>query len=789
MNGTRSNNWQRFLLPLCIVFAFNVGRSQPVTVFELSMVRLDRGPFFEAQQADLHYLLSLDVDRLLAPFLRDAGLPTRVESYGNWENTGLDGHIGGHYLSASSLLYAATGDAEVKRRLDYMIDQLAECQKRNGNGYVGGIPNGKVIWEEIRQGKIEADNFSLNHRWVPLYNIHKLFAGLYDAAVIGKNATAKIVFVKLCDWFVALVAPLSDEQIQLMLKSEHGGMNEVLALAFELTHEEKYLALAKRFSHRFILDPLIAKTDQLTGLHANTQIPKVIGFKRIADLSNNESWSQAAEFFWQTVVDHRTVSIGGNSVREHFHPANDFSSMIESNQGPETCNTYNMLKLTKALYQSDPDPHYLDYYECATYNHILSSQHPDGGFVYFTPMRPRHYRVYSSIQESFWCCVGSGLENHGKYGELIYAHSGDDLLVNMFVASTLRWKDKGLTLVQETEFPFGETTNLKLQLEKKHKFKIRLRHPSWVPSGQMKATVNGKQQNAQSESSTYITLEREWKDGDVITLTLPMHTTFEKLPDGSSWGSFIHGPIVLAAVTDSTDLKGLHADDSRMGHVAEGKLYSVEEAPVIVTKDEQWLGSLKPVEGKPLTFSLSEIAYPATYENLRLVPFFSLHDKRYMLYWPMSTAGELEKFKSDLEQKNKIKEALKARTVDEVHLGEQQPEVEHNFSGVSTEVGNSNGQSWRVAKSWMSYELQSLGVKDLKLQVTCGGEFHRRRPQVLINEILLADASEFFLNDKALVILEYKLSAEMLQNQKLVVKFISTEGDTGRIFSIALLKP
>ncbi len=789
MNMIKSN-WQRISFIILFVFAFTPGRPQVVNGFDLSSVRLERGPFYEAQQADLHYLLSLNVDRLLVPFLKDAGLPINVESYGNWENTGLDGHIGGHYLSALSLMCAATGDAEIKRRLDYMVDQLAACQQKNGNGYVGGIPNGKVIWEEIRQGNIQADNFSLNHRWVPLYNIHKLFAGLYDAAVIGKNPKAKEVFVKLCDWFVQTTGSLSDEQIQLMLKSEHGGMNEVFALAFELTRDSKYLEVAKRFSHRFILDPLMSKNDKLTGLHANTQIPKVIGFKKIADLDKDVAWTEAAEFFWNTVVDHRTVSIGGNSVREHFHPSNDFSSMVESNQGPETCNTYNMLKLTKALYHTNPKPQYIDYYERAVFNHILSSQHPNGGFVYFTPMRPRHYRVYSSINESFWCCVGSGLENHGKYGELIYGHAGSDLYVNLYVASTLNWSDRKITIKQETDFPYKETTELKLKLERKSKFKIMLRHPSWVPANKMKVAVNGKVLKFKSASSSYVTLDRQWNDGDVISISLPMHTGIEKLPDGSAWGSFVHGPIVLAAVTDSTDLKGLRADDSRMGHVAEGKFYPVEDAPVIVTNENGWLASVKPVSGKSLTFSLQDVVYPAKFKTLTLVPFFSLHDKRYMLYWPMANANELDKLKADLEQKSKIKELLKARTVDEVRLGEQQPEVEHNFKGSATEVGTTNGESWRMSREWMSYELQRKGYAgDLVLRVTYGNEARNRKPILSINNTSLESLLEVPSSDKEVFVLEYKLSSDVLKDPALVIKFTSSNRDTGRIFSVALLKP
>ena len=425
-----------------------------LNAFHLSQVRLLDSPFYRAQQTDLNYILALEPDRLLAPFLIDAGFDPLEERYGNWESTGLDGHIGGHYLSALSMMYASTGDEALLKRIHYMIGWLKKCQDKNGNGYVGGIPNGRELWEEIQRGKIDSGNFTLNSRWVPLYNIHKLFAGLRDVYLFTDTGTSLDILIGLSDWLYDVVKNLTDEQIQEMLKSEHGGLNEVLADVYEVTGDEKYLGLSVRLSHKVLLDSLLKRENKLTGLHANTQIPKVIGFKKTADMANNEDWEKASEFFWNTVVDRWTVSIGGNSVREHFHPADDYSSMVESNQGPETCNTYNMLRLTKMLFLKDPQKKYLEYYERALFNHILSSQHPgeEGGFVYFTPMRPRHYRVYSKAQHCFWCCVGSGLENHSKYGELIYAYDEHDIYVNLFIPSVLSWKRKAYSLPRNRIF-------------------------------------------------------------------------------------------------------------------------------------------------------------------------------------------------------------------------------------------------------------------------------------------------------------------------------------------------
>lgn len=713
-----------------------IAMGQNHQAFQLDQVKLKEGPFLKAQQADLDYILSLDPDRLLHPFLREAGLDPKADSYGNWEGTGLDGHIGGHYLSALSLMYAATGNAEIKRRLDYMVDELARCQEKNSNGYVGGIPQGKAMWEAIGEGRIDAASFSLNGKWVPLYNIHKLYAGLYDAAVIGKNEKARRVFLHLCQWFSDLTKDLSPSQFQEMLRSEHGGMNEVFANAFELTGDEQYLQLARNLSHEKILNPLSHNRDSLTGLHANTQIPKVVGFQKMSTVTDGP-WTEAAEFFWNTVVHHRTVSIGGNSVREHFHPANDFSSMIESNQGPETCNTYNMMRLTRGLFLSKPDASFIDYYERAMFNHILSSQHPDrGGFVYFTPMRPRHYRVYSHPQKSFWCCVGSGLENHAKYGELVYSHEGANLFVNLFLSSSLHWKEKGVVISQDTQFPFSETSVITVKAAPSEAFAIHIRYPSWVKEGALSVKVNGKAMRISAKPSSYVELKRKWKNGDVIQVNLPMHTKVEYLPDNSPWASFVHGPIVLAAPTDSSQLKGLIADDSRMGHVAEGEFLPIDRGPVLVKRSDL-AASVKPVAGKPLTFTFDALVQPEQFKSLRLVPFFTVHDVRYIIYWPVASPQELVELQEKLAAKEKEQQLLRERTIDEVVAGEQQPEVEHRFEGKDTETGSSQGRAWRNARGWFRYELRDPKGDAAILRVVYNKTGWNRRFDILLNDKLL----------------------------------------------------
>ena len=388
---------QLFLIGLtAIALTASAAQTKRIETFPIKSVRLTDSQFQKNQQADIHYLLALDADRLLAPYLKGAGLTPKAENYTNWENTGLDGHIGGHYVSALSYMVAATGNQEISARLDYVLSELKRCQDARKDGYVGGVPNPDEIWGQIAKGDIHPNSFGLNNRWVPLYNIHKIYAGLRDAYLIAGRQQAKEMLVKLTDWMVNEVSKLSDDQIQQMLISEHGGLNETFADVAELTGDKKYLKLAHQFSDQRILQPLIKGEDNLTGKHANTQIPKIIGYKRIADLEGRGDWDRAVKFFWDVVVNHRSVSIGGNSEREHFNPTDNFTSLLASEQGPESCNTYNMLRLSKMLYQTTADKNYIDYYERALYNHILSTMNPvQGGFVYFTPMRAGHYRVYS----------------------------------------------------------------------------------------------------------------------------------------------------------------------------------------------------------------------------------------------------------------------------------------------------------------------------------------------------------------------------------------------------------
>lgn len=759
---------------------------QALSYFHLEDVRLLESPFLQAQETDVNYILAMEPDKLLAPYLREAGLTPKASSYTNWENTGLDGHIGGHYLSALSLMYASTGNETLLNRLNYMLDELNRAQKNVGSGFLGGTPGSQQLWADVQQGKIHAGVFDLNSKWVPLYNIHKIYAGLRDAYLYAHSQLAKDMLIDLCDWMIQITQGLTDAQIQDMLRSEHGGLNEVFADVADLTGDKKYLTLAKRFSHQFILDPLLKKEDRLTGLHANTQIPKVIGYKRIADLTANAEWDKAARFFWRTVVENRSVCIGGNSVREHFHPSDDFSPMLNDIQGPETCNTYNMLRLTKMLFQSSPHITLADYYERALYNHILSSQQPEkGGFVYFTPIRSGHYRIYSQPSTSMWCCVGSGLENHAKYGEFIYAHQADTLYVNLFIPSRLNWQEQGITICQETRFPDDDRIHIKVEKCAKKHFSMKLRCPQWTSGATV--SINGKTVDYQITSDKYIMLERKWKAGDEVMLHLPMQLTLEQLPDHQPYYAFMYGPITLASPMGKENLDGLYADDSRGGHIAHGKQLSLQRIPILTGTPTDIKNAVQKETGEKMAFSYKGDAYPALQEPIRLIPFFRLHDERYALYFRQADLSETEMIKKAAEEAESRANELANQTVDLIYPGEQQPESDHHIQYEQAETGIIHDRHFRRAKGWFSYEL-STKEKGQILYILVSKEDKGQMKVLLNGQELTRQKVTFTTENQPFHMLTYRLE-QPLEAGKHLLKFLpnGTE-NTPAIVEIRLLK-
>lgn len=763
--------------------------------FALADVTLLNGPFKHARDLNIQTLLKYDTDRLLAGYRKEAGLPAKAKIFGNWD--GLDGHVGGHYLSAVAMNYAATKNAECGKRMLYMIAELKACQEafgKNypdwGKGYVGAVPNGAKIWSGLQKGDFAA----FRSAWVPLYNIHKMYAGLRDAWLYTGNEDARSMFLQFCDWAIAVTSALTNEQMQSLLDIEHGGMNETFADAFQMTGDEKYLLAAKRFSHNMLLDPLSVQKDNLDNKHANTQVPKAIGFQRIGELANDEKYLNAGSFFWETVTNNRTLAFGGNSRREFFPSVAASSDFINEIEGPESCNSYNMLKLTENLFRVNPSGKYIDYYERTLYNHILSTQHPEhGGYVYFTPARPRHYRVYSTPNEAMWCCVGSGMENHGKYNEFIYTHQKDSLFLNLFIASELNWKANGIKVKQETTFPYEEQTKLTVT-QGASRFKLLIRYPSWVKTNAVKIILNGKEIAFAKNASSYIAIDRLWKKGDVVLVKLPMQNRIEQMPNVPEYVAVLHGPVLLAAKMGTEGLKGLTADDSRWGHIASGKKLPIDQAPVIVTTNKSAItAALRPVKGKPLHFTLSGIEIKNN-TSIELQPFYQLHDARYMMYWMTLTSNQYKHYIDSLAVIEQKRIELQKRTVDAVTPGEQQPEADHFMQQNNSATGNFLDAFWRSARSngYFSYQLSTNNETALKLLVRYwGAERGNRTFDIYIDdEKLITENINGKWNVQQFREVEYAIPTSMLSGKKTIrVKFQALQEQTaGAVYDVRLVK-
>lgn len=777
---------------LCAAPMQAADKTQHPENFKLGDVTLLDSRFKQACDLNIKVLLKYDTDRLLAPFLKTAGLEPKGKSFDNW--IGLDGHVGGHYLSALALAYAATGNQECKQRMDYMVSELKRAQDKNGDGYVGGVPY--QVWKSLTDGDIK----TFGKAWVPWYNVHKIFAGLRDAYIYGGNGDAKEMFIKLCDWGLTIIGKLDDKQMEQMLDVEFGGMNESYADAYQLTGNKKYLEGAKRFAHKMLFDSMKQRKDNLDNKHANTQVPKAVGYQRVAELTGDADYTTAAEFFWETVVNTRSLAFGGNSRREHFPTAKGCIEYTTDREGPESCNTYNMLKLSEGLFRMNPDALYADYYERAMYNHILSTQNPEhGGYVYFTPARPRHYRVYSQPNQAMWCCVGTGMENHSKYGEFIYMHTKNELYVNLYVPSRLNWEDKKLTLTQETQFPYTDNTKLTVNLKKSKKLTLKFRYPGWVKAGEMKITVNGEAVDMSAASPrSYVAVERKWNDGDVVEITIPKTVTVEQMPNVPDYLAVMDGPILLGAVTGKEDLTGLLADEGRWAHIANGPLESITDAPHFIgTKSEilAALQNMKPVRGKPLHYTCSALFGGQTqYRDIELQPFSEIYDSRYVIYWPTMTAEQYNKVQEEQKQKEQQQLLLDQNTVDKVKPGEQQPEVDHQMQQTGSDRGYYSDQSFRHAMNGgsFSYNLLTGGESNLILRITYwGNEPANHNHAIYVDDELLAKENiSGKWNKNEFVDADYEIPAKMLTGKKSIRVKFQSEGNSiaGGIYYIRLIK-
>ncbi len=759
--------------------------------FDLEEVTLLDGPFKTALDINIKHLMSYDVDRLLTPFVRQAGLSattntkskyykweTNHPNHANWGGNGFDlsGHVGGHYMTALALAYAACHDTatkdKIKERIDYMIAILKDCQdvydedKTGLYGFLGGQPM-NANWQRLYNGDV--DGFWNGAHPVPFYCQHKVLAGLRDLAIYTEDddtyaraTIAKEMFRKMADWSINLVAKLSDDRLQQVLWTEHGGMNETIVDAYKLFGDKKYLTGAKRYSDQGMMNGMTTlSTTFLDNRHANTQVPKYVGFARIAqEDATATNYKNSARNFWQDVVSNRTVCIGGNSVNEHFVAKTAGNRYIDETNGPESCNTNNMLKLTEDLFDMYHDAKYADYYENAMYNHILSTQDPEtGGYVYFTPLRPQSYRIYSKPDQDMWCCVGTGMENHQKYGHFIYTHetkgSTTTLYVNLFTASKLDSKDFALT--QETQYPYQPST--KITIDKAGTYTLAIRRPSWVAEG-FSVKYNGEDVDVSTvKNASYVKLAKEFQKGDVIEVALPMALRYEACPALTDYIAFKYGPILLGARTTkvkTTDEGNLsyeklnheYALGERMGHAPDSYApkKQLSTMPMLIGDRKEVLSRITPVEGQSLTFTIrtgadQEMASGNPWGNMTLEPYYALHHSRVMNYWYQAT---YEKYmKSEWAQAEKEAQALDDRTIDKVDVGQQQAEAGCVFHSDNSSMGSYKDEDYRdtQANGWIELTLNNNDpeAQNLALLLRYTTDDHGRKCKIYVNDQLLKD--------------------------------------------------
>ncbi|ASN20114.1 beta-L-arabinofuranosidase domain-containing protein [Arthrobacter sp. YN] len=662
----------------------------------LAAVRLRPGDFEQAQRVNLEALLRLDTERLLVPYRREAGIPTLAEPYGGWEDSGLGGHTAGHVLSALALSVAAGADSRAVDMMGTLIRGLRDTQLALATGYLGGVPDGQELWEELARGSIEASPFALNGRWVPLYNLHKTLAGLIDVAEQVPSVEADALLNDFGQWWLATAERLDQAALESILVTEFGGFTESFARLALLKKDERYLGLAKRFVRQELLERVLSlsgegKQDPLAGLHANTQIPVMVGYAtieraaRLLRLEDSETacLGAAARRFFDDVAFRRSSALGGHGVREHFHGRDDFTPMFLSREGPESCNTYNMVKLAAELYLLSDDTKYLDYLELAQCSHVLSTQHPEhGGLVYFTSHRPGHYRVYSPEQDGFWCCMGSGFEAHARHGAHVYATQADELRITWLLASEVTWTGFGAVISIDSDLPKGSGARIQVTVSKPHEFTLAIRIPPWA------ANAGARLADATpivDDGDGWWRLRRCWNGTETIEVSFEPTLRLVPAPDGSAWGWIQRGPTVYAQEIPDPALQ-YQTTGERTAHIASGKLRPLAETPILVSSA---------LEARPLADGTLTIR-TADGENITLKPLHRIHDARYRLSWPVAEfPAQVEAVRAALEELDRASTALEARVVDGVIFGEQQPELDHEVTSPQAERGTTtDGKQW-----------------------------------------------------------------------------------------------
>ena len=662
----------------------------------------DDSIFKKSMETGLKYILHIDVDRLLAPSYEVHGLtpPNHAVRYSGWERKGasnwgaskdsftLAGHSLGHFMSAAASFYFDHHNEQVLEKLTYVIDALKTLQNETGSPYIGGC------LEDTFTKAFEGNPDWCNDYWVPWYGIHKIYQGLIDTYLYTKNQVALDVLLKFADWAVEGTNRLSDTQMQSMLDVEHGGMNEIFAQLYNLTHNPTYLKVAERFTHKKVMNPLIANEDSLTGMHANTQIPKIIGAASIYTQSPDEhmDYRKACENFFNFVVNERSYVIGGNSIAEHFEAKGSESLGIKT---CESCNTYNMLRLTEYLFMWNHDSHYMDYYENALFNHILGQQEPQtGAKEYFISLLQGHHRVYEKIEESWWCCTGTGMENPARYKRCMLFTEGHSLFFNLYMPATFTWKEEGLKFEIQTNYPYDNKICVKVLEGHSLDTTLHFRAPAWI-SEPMEIQCHGK--CISGKGGQYIALTDSLDEGDIIEITLPLSIRTYASREKQTI-AFQYGPLTLGA-----KLKAVQHHSGVMEYISdETKIDTqTEEAPYLLVSKDELPHIVQTLDNKKLLFEIPS-DYTSTHQPIILEPFYGIHHHFYNVYWNLNKQG------------NAFEKALNQITVDRVEPDGQQDELGHGLKHAHSIWGHyiENGKLFYYREAcddeaaFFSYDLQ-----------------------------------------------------------------------------------
>ena len=763
------------------------GKILKVRPLPLNSVRLTGGPLKHAQELDAEYLVQLEPDRMLAYLRQRAGLEPKGKPYGGWDGAGrqLTGHIAGHYLSAVSLMWAATGDARFKERADYIVSELKTIQDAQGDGYLGALldnqgVDGKVRFQELCKGIIRSGGFDLNGLWSPWYVEHKIFAGLRDAYRYTGNRTALDVEIKFAGWVESIVSKLDDEQTQKMLATEFGGMNEVTADLYADTGEPRWLALSGKFEHRAVIDPLAAGQDILGGKHGNTQVPKMIGSLARYIYTGDEIDRKAAVNFWDDVALHHSFATGGHGKNEYFGPPDKLNDYIDGRTA-ETCNVYNMIKMSRTLFSLNPEIRYADFHERALFNHILASQDPEDGRVcYMVPVGRGVQHEYQQKFEDFTCCVGTGMESHALHGYGIYYESGDKLWVSLYVHTRANWEAKGVQLEMNTDFPLGESASLKITAKSPKRFTLALRRPYWAGAG-FSVKVNGQAQQDLPKPDSYVEITRTWKSGDTVELVLPKTLRKEPLPDNTERFALMWGPLVLAGDLGAETFRERDGEGWRV----------TGKAPVLVAASQSVENWLKPVAGKPGTFLTSGVGLAT---DITFVPFYQLPRRKYAIYWDMFTPEEWKKESEAYAAEEEKQKKLEAATVAFAQPGQMQTERDFNQQGEESSPVQLEGRYGRRGTKWFSFDLPVEAGHPMGLVVTFSNDARRNGSfDVLVDGKKVGEYATERRSpeqDVRFLDVEYAIPPELIEGkQKVTVRFEASPGsDIPGAFGIRIVR-